>query len=95
MTKRKEILTADPTTDAFRRIQKGKQSPVGADTKNRRVVAPFTTDDRHAASSATRTRKSAEPLGGHGAETTRKTVEFYEKGLTDAERLRKRKRRAS
>ena len=93
MPETKEVFTVDPTTDAFRRMQKDEQRRVGADTKNRRVVAPFTTDVKKAASSTTPTGRSAEPPGGHGAETKRKTIEFYEKGLNEVEKLRKRRRR--
>lgn len=44
MSEKVRPLTVDPETDAFRRMQKGQQRRVGADTKNRKVVTPFSED---------------------------------------------------
>lgn len=93
MVEKAKPLTVDPVTDSFRKMQKGKASRPGAGTKNRHVVAPLTKDGRNAASSTIRLRRDSAPLGGHGADTQRKTLKFYEKGLSEAERLRQRRRR--
>lgn len=88
-------FTVDPVTDAFRRMQKGEQHRVGADTKNRKVVTPFSEAGFVEESSPIRAATTPEPPGGHARDTQRKTLEFIEEGLTEAERLQKQKRRSS
>lgn len=95
MSEKPTPFTVDPVTDAFRRMQKGEQHRVGAATKNREMVAPFSVDGFEAESPPVRAKTTPEPPGGHARVAQRKTLTFIEEGLTEAERLQKQKRRSS
>ena len=93
MSEKPSPLTVDPVTYSFRRMLKAEPPRVGAATKNRVVVAPFSADGLEAKSPSIRaTPTIPEPPGGHGEETRKKKASFYEKGLAESERLQRRRR---
>jgi len=89
-------FTVEPVKDSFRRMLTSKPSPVGAGTKNRVVVAPFSENVPPPEPSSPPSRATShEPIGGHAGGPRKEMSRFREKGLAEQERLQRQKRRLS